>query len=223
MTERVTFPSTTKDTASGALALPAGAGKAPAVVLLQEYWGLNDQIKTVAERWAAEGFIALAVDLYRGALAKDSTEAGALMSGLDRARAMADIGGAIDYLRAHPRSTGKVGVTGYCMGGAYTFQAALAFRGLAAAVPFYGLGPGGDWSVVDAPIQAHFAATDAWAKPALAKEIQDTLATHGRSMELHVYEAEHAFCNDRRPEVYHPEAAALAWSRAVAFMKKHTA
>jgi carboxymethylenebutenolidase len=223
MTERVNFPSNQGDTASGALALPVGEGKAPAVLVIQEWWGLNDQIKTVAENWAKEGFVALAVDLYHGQLAKDATEAQDLMVKLDRKRAMADIGGALDYLRGHARSTGKLGVTGYCMGGAYAFSAVLAFKGISAAVPFYGLGPGGEWSAVEAPIQAHFAARDGWAKPEGAREIQEILTGLGKSMELHVYDADHAFCNDRRPEVFHPGAAALAWSRAVAFMKKQLA
>jgi carboxymethylenebutenolidase len=222
-TERVEFPSGTGDTASGALAVPAGTGKAPAVLVIQEWWGINDQIKSVAERWAAEGFLALAVDLYRGALAKDRTQAAEMMNALDRDRALADIAGAVAYLRGHPRSTGKIGVNGYCMGGAYSFAAARHVRGLAAVVPFYGIPPGSDWSAVEAPIQAHFAARDDWAKPELAREIQKTLSTLGKPMELHVYEADHAFCNDRRPEVHDPEAAKLAWSRAVAFMKKHTA
>jgi carboxymethylenebutenolidase len=223
MTERVTFPSTTGDTATGALAVPSGGGAAPAVVVIQEWWGLTDQIKGVAEKWAAEGFVALAVDLYRGVLAKDATEAGALMTGLDRPRAMADLGGAIEYVRRHARSTGKVGVTGYCMGGALTLAATQAFRRIAAAVPFYGLPPGADWRAVEAPIQAHFAAKDDWAKPDAAREIQRVLTGLGKAMELHVYDADHAFCNERRPEVYDPAAAALAWSRAVAFMREHTA
>jgi carboxymethylenebutenolidase len=224
MTERVTFPSTTGDTASGELALPAGTDKAPAVVVIQEWWGVNDQIKSIAERWAGEGFLAIAVDLYRGAIAKDATQAGEMMNKLDRPRALADLGGAIEYARSHARSTGKVAVTGYCMGGAFAFAATQAFPGIAAAVPFYGLPPpGGDWSRVKTPIQAHFSATDGWAKPDGAREIQAALKQHGTPMELFVYDAEHAFCNDRRPEVYDAAACAEAWSRTLAFVKHHTA
>ena len=222
-TQRVEFSSRTGDTASGALATPAGGDKVAAVVVIPEWWGVNDQIKSIATRWAGEGFLALVVDVYRGALARDATEANQMMTDLDRARALADIAGAVEYLRGHARSTGKVGVTGYCMGGAFSFGAALHVRGLAAVVPFYGVGPGGDWSAVDAPIQAHFAAKDGWAKPESAREIQKTLSGLGKPMELHVYDADHAFCNDRRPEVYDADACALAWSRTVAFMKKHTA
>jgi carboxymethylenebutenolidase len=222
MTERVSFPSKIAGTASGALALPAGAAKAPAVLLIQEWWGLNQQILGIAERWAGEaGVIALAIDLYRGVVTEDAAQAQDLMTKLDRARALADIGAGIDFLRGHPRSTGKVGITGYCMGGAYTFAAATTFPGISAAVPFYGLPPVADWTKLEAPVQAHFAARDDWAKPELAQAIKEKVTALGKTMELHLYEADHAFCNDRRPEVYDAEAAALAWSRAVGFMKQH--
>ena len=223
MTERVTFKSKAGDEASGALALPAGAGKAPALVVVQEYWGVNDHVKSLVTRFAAEGFVALAPDVYRGAIAKTAEEAGRLMKGLDWGRAMGDVAGAVEYLRAHPRSNGKVAITGFCMGGAITLLAATSIPGLAAAVPFYGVPPGADWSKVSCPVQAHFAATDEWAKPSIALDIQKTVQERGGSFELNVYDAKHAFMNDTRPEVYSPEDAKLAWSRAVAFLKQHTA
>ncbi len=99
---------------------------------------------------------------------------------------------------------------------------ATAVPGLAAVVPFYGLPPSADWSRVDAPIQAHFASEDDWATVDGAKAIQQALAKHARQMELHVYAAKHAFCNDQRPEVYNPDACAQAWSRAVSFVRSHT-
>ncbi|MCL4224297.1 MAG: dienelactone hydrolase family protein [Myxococcales bacterium] len=223
MSERVTFTSKNGDTVGGALALPAGAAPAPAVVVVQEWWGLNAQIEATVDRLAAEGFVALAPDLYRGAVARDATEANQMMTALDGQRAMADLEGAVAHLRAHPRGNGKVAITGFCMGGAYTFAAACFVRGLACAVPFYGVPPRPDWSQVDTPIQAHFASRDGWAKPDAAREIQRVLEGRGQTMELHVYDAEHAFMNERRPEVHAPEAAALAWSRAVAFLRQHTA
>lgn len=225
MTERVTFPSTTGDTAMGALAVPAGTGKVPAIVVVQEWWGVNDQITGLCEKWANEGFLALAVDLYRGKVIEigEGGAAGEAMGKLDRARATADLGGAIEYVRNHPRSTGKVAVTGYCMGGAFSFAAAQTFPGLAAVVPFYGLSPSNDFSQVTAPIQAHFAAKDGWAKADAAAEIKRTLEAAGKTMELYVYDADHAFCNERRPEVYNADACAQAWTRAVAFVKQHAA
>jgi carboxymethylenebutenolidase len=224
MTERVTFKSKAGDDASGALALPTGTGKAPALVLIQEYWGLNAHIESLAERFAAEGFIVLAPDLYRGQVTRSADEASRLMKSLDYPRAFGDVAGAVEYLRAHPRSNGKVAMTGFCMGGAITLAAAASSPslGLAAAVPFYGVPWKTDYTLIDCPVQAHFAATDEWAKPAIALDIQKTVQSRGGAMELNVYDAEHAFMNDTRPEVYSPENAKLAWQRAVAFLRQHT-
>jgi len=202
------------------LELPGGDGTHAGVVVLHEYWGVNEQIQATAKRYAGEGLCALVVDLYGGKLAKDSTEANALMNSLDWGKAIAQIAAAVTELKAHPRCTGKVAVTGYCMGGALTFASAVNIRGLACAVPFYGLPGDLDWSKIDAPVQAHFARIDDWATVAGAEEIKAAVSV---PMELHVYEAQHAFCNERRPEVYNADAAALAWSRAVAFIKAHTA
>lgn len=223
MSERVTFTSKNGDTVGGALGLPAGGGPAPAVVVIQEWWGINEQIERTVDRLAAAGFVALAPDLYRGKLARDATEANQLMTELDGARALADLEGAVAHLRAHPRGNGKVAVLGFCMGGAYAFAAACAIRDLACVVPFYGIPPRPDWAKVDAPIQAHFARRDDWARPEKAEEIQRTLAARGATMELHLYDADHAFMNERRPEVYAPAAAAQAWDRALTFLRQHTA
>lgn len=223
MTERVTFKSKAGDEASGALALPPGGGKAPALVVVQEYWGVNDHVKSLVTRFAAEGFVALAPDVYRGAIAKTAEEAGKLMKGLDWGRAMGDVAGAVEYLRAHPRGNGKVAITGFCMGGAITLLAATTIPGLAAAVPFYGVPPGADWSKVSCPVQAHFAATDEWAKPSIGLDIQKAVQQHGGAMELNVYDAKHAFMNDTRPEVHAPEEAKVAWSRTIAFLRQHAA
>jgi carboxymethylenebutenolidase len=202
------------------LELPAGDGKHPGVVILHEWWGVNEQMQATAKRYAEEGMCALVVDLYHGKLAKDATEASTLMTELDRTAALADIAAAVATLKAHARCTGKVAVTGYCMGGALTFRAAAEIRGLACTVPFYGLPGDLEWSKIDAPVQAHFARDDDWATVAGAEKIKAAVTV---PMELHVYEAKHAFCNERRPEVYNAEAAALAWGRALAFIRQHTA
>lgn len=223
MTQPVTIaavPATFGET-PGELALPDGDGKAPGVVVLQEFWGVNDHIRSITDRWAAAGFVALAPSLYRGEVVSKREEASKLMGSLDRARALADIAGAVEALRAHPRCNGKIGVTGFCMGGAFAFAAAAAVPGLSAVVPFYGVPPGADWSKVTAPVQAHFSSSDEWAKPELARKIQDELKQHGVAMELFVYDSPHAFFNDTRPEVYSADNAAVAWERAVSFMRQH--
>ena len=219
MTERVTFTSRDGDPVEGAYAAPEGAGKHAAVVVLQEYWGVNDHICTMVERFAGEGYLAIAPALYHGAPTRDSAEASKLLGKMDWPRAVAEIAGATAWLRHHPRSTGKVAVVGFCMGGALSFAAAANIPGLACAVPFYGVPSAQDWSKVTCPIQAHFAATDQWATPEAARAIQAAVP----AMELHVYDAQHAFMNDSRPAVYSTEHAPTAWARALAFLKQHTA
>ena len=211
MTERVKIGSN-----EAVLASPS-TGTGPGVIVVQEWWGINEQIQGVAQRWADAGFFAVVPDLYHGKVAKNADEAGAMMKSLDFSKAVQEIGAAVEWLR--PRTTGKVAVMGYCMGGALSFATAVHVRGLAAVVPFYGLPGDLDWSKVDAPIQAHFATVDDWATIAGAEKIKAAVKV---PMELHTYEAEHAFCNERRPEVYNEAACKLAWSRTVEFIRKHT-
>jgi len=216
-TQRVTFPTSVGD-ASGVLVTPAGGGKPPGIAVLQEWWGINEQIQSVAQRYAEAGFVALVPDLYHGKVAKDVTEAQSLMGGLDHGKAIQEIAGAVEFLRG--RTNGKVAVTGFCLGGALALASAVNIRGLAAVVPHYGLPGDLDWSKCDAPIQGHFATRDNWATVDGAKKIKAEVKV---PMELHVYEAEHAFANDQRPEVYDAAAAKQAWDRGLAFLRSHTA
>jgi carboxymethylenebutenolidase len=218
MSEQVKIPSSTGDL-SGVLVVPSGDAKAPGVVVLQEWWGINEQIQAVAQRWADAGFVAIVPDLYHGQLATTAEEAGRMMKALDFGKAVQEIAAAVAYLREHPRSTGQIAVSGYCMGGALSFATAVNVRGLAAVVPYYGLPGDLDWSKIDAPVQAHFATHDDWATVAGAQKIKDAVRV---PMELHVYDAQHAFCNERRPEVYNADAAQLAWDRTLAFVREHT-
>ncbi|HSN98217.1 MAG TPA: dienelactone hydrolase family protein [Candidatus Nanopelagicales bacterium] len=221
MADKIAFRSKSGGEASGELALPAGDDKAPAVVLIQEWWGVNDHIRSLLARLTEAGFVALAPDLYHGTVTKDPNEAGRLLAELDKPRALDEIAGAVSYLASHPRSNGKVGVMGFCMGGAFSFAAAATIPELGAAVPFYGVpAPAPDYAEVRAPILAHFAARDGWAKPSDAEAIQRQLQALGKAMELHIYDADHAFVNDTRPEVYAPEAAKLAWDRSIAFLRE---
>lgn len=203
------------------LVVPPGDDRHPAVVIIHEWWGLNEQIKATADRWASQGFIAVVPDLYDGKVIglSRADEAAAAMNALDFPKALETIAATIAAMKNDPRSTGKVAVTGYCLGGALTFATATRVPGLAAVVPFYGMPPSADWSKVDAPVQAHFATEDEWATVAGAKQIQ---AAIGDKMELHVYTAKHAFCNDRRPEVFNPEACAQAWQRSIEFVRNFT-
>ncbi|XXT19995.1 dienelactone hydrolase family protein [Sorangium sp. So ce429] len=222
MSEKVSFAAKDGSAATGEIVWPKQGGRSPAVVLIQEWWGLNDHIRSLLDRLGAAGFVALAPDLYHGKITVDATEANRLMTELDKPRALDEIAGAVRFLSAHERSNGKVGVMGFCMGGALSFAAAATIPELAAVVPFYGVpSPAPDYSRVKAPILAHFAARDGWATPAAAEAIRKELAARGQSMELHVYDADHAFANDTRPEVFNPDAARIAWERSIEFLKQH--
>lgn len=221
MSKRVTFETKSGAVASGEIEEPKGSERAPAVVLIQEWWGLNDHIRSLLRRLAHEGFVALAPDLYHGTTTKDPNEAGKLMASLDWPRALDEIDAAASYLEGHPRSNGKVGIIGFCMGGALTFAAAAHTPTFSAAVPFYGVPKQADWSRLKAPVLAHFSKTDPWATPQAAKDIEKAIESHGGSMHLELYDAEHAFMNDTRPEVYAPKEAAKAWEKTIEFLKEH--
>lgn len=218
MTKRVSFANL-----EGELAEPAGSDKAPCLVLVQEWWGVNDHVRDLAERFAKDGFLVVAPDLFRGRVTKDAAEAARWMTELDTLQAVKDIAAAAAYLKEHPRSNGKVGVTGFCMGGAMSFAAACHVPGLSAVVAFYGVPPAEkvDYGKVTAPVMAHFAKRDQWATVAKAEEIKKQLDARNHPMELCVYDADHAFVNDTRPEVYDEKSAKLAWERTVAFFGKH--
>jgi carboxymethylenebutenolidase len=207
----------------GELVAPEGTGKTPGVVLIQEWWGLNGQIRHVAARLVQEGFVVLLPDLYHGRWTIDPEEAQKLMMGLDWKEALAEIGGAVKFLEHHPRCTGNVGVMGFCMGGALTFATAVTSPDVKAGVSYYGLAPRDsfDHAKITAPMMAHFATKDGWAKPEKAEELARAMKARGQTMELHIYEADHAFANDARLEVYVADAAALAWKRTTEFLHQH--
>ena len=222
MSSPITFTAQDGSEVTGEIALPAGDGKAPGLVLVQEWWGVNDHIRSLADRFAAAGFVTIAPDLYHGKVTADAAEAQALMVALDGKRALADIAAATQALIAHPRVSGKIGVTGFCLGGAYAFVAATRIPEIAAAVPFYGLPPAGraDYSKAR-PILAHFASRDEWATVAGAEAIKSEVEAGGGQMTLHVYEADHAFMRDTDPGPYSPKDAKLAWDRTITFLHQH--
>jgi carboxymethylenebutenolidase len=211
-------------TCGGELAEPSGSGKTGAVVVVQEWHGINDEMRAKVDRFAREGFFALAPDLYHGKVTADDTEAGKLMAALDFGRAVGEIGAAAQWLRDQPRSNGKVAVVGFCLGGALTFAAAANVPGLACTVPFYGIPDLSklDLNKVSAPILAHFGEHDDWASPQKARLLAADLKAKGKSIELHVYEgAGHAFMRDSDKTKYHEASAKKAWSRTIAFLHEH--
>ncbi len=223
MTTQVKFASKAGGQIEGALVEPPGTGKVGGVVVVQEWWGLNDTMKAKCARFAEGGFLSLAPDLFHGKRPKNEEEAGQAMSALDKKKAVVEIGDAVAFLKAHPRCSGKVAVAGFCLGGALTLAAAHSLEGLAAAIPFYGLpelAPA-DFSKVRVPIQAHFAKTDNWAKASVAEEIQKSVRAGGGHMDLYVYDAGHAFMRAGDPAVYSEASAKVAWQRAIEFLKRH--
>jgi carboxymethylenebutenolidase len=223
MTIEVSIPSRTGKQNGGILAEPAGQAASGGLLVLHEWWGINQQIGAMCERFAAEGFLALTPDLYHGKRPESSQHASSLSVSLDKSRALLEIADAVAFLRAHPRCNGKIGITGFCLGGAMAFGCACQLAGLEAVVPFYGVPrvAMGEYSKVRVPIQAHFAERDDWAKVSDAREIQSAVRSAGGLMDLFVYDAGHAFMRATDKHVYHRESATLAWSRAVDFLKTH--
>lgn len=198
----------------------AGA-KRPCVVVIQEWWGLNEQICSVADRFASAGFTALAPDLYQGRVTQKPDEASHLMNGLDFPGAThQDIRGAAQYLK---KMGGQVGVMGFCMGGALAIAAAVHVPEVSAAVCFYGLPPRefADPADIQIPFQGHFANQDDWVTPQAVDGLEKAMQAAGRHPEIYRYAAHHAFFNQLRPEVYDPACAALAWERMLGFLGRH--
>ncbi len=209
-------------TASGYLAEPASGSGVPLVVI-QEWWGLVPHIQDVCDRFAAEGFVALAPDLYRGETTTEPDEAGKLMMALNMGQAAKDMSGAVD--EASVRAGGdRVGVTGFCMGGGLALVAATQRPDkVKACVPWYGLIPWPDaqpdWDRLDAAVLGHYAEHDGFFTPAAAEDLEADLKGRGKDVELVVHPGvDHAFFNDTRPEVYDAATAGLAWQQTVGFL-----
>ncbi|HEX2301650.1 MAG TPA: dienelactone hydrolase family protein [Pseudonocardiaceae bacterium] len=221
--QNVTFPSN-GSTAHGYLALPA-SGSGPGVVVIQEWWGLTSHIKDVADRLAAEGFVALAPDLFGGSTTHDAEEAGRLMQELPVDRAARDLGGAVDYLLGHEAVTSeKVGALGFCMGGGFVLLlAAQQGDKIGAAVPFYGV-LGEEYPSFEnltAPLLGHFGELDEMATPDAVRELAATIEEQsGRRPDFRFYPAGHAFFNDENLlGTYDPEQAAKAWEATIPFLR----
>lgn len=222
--QNVTFPSNGGD-AHGYLAVPE-SGRGPGLVVIQEWWGLTSHIADLVDRFASEGFVALAPDLYGGNTTHDADEAGEMMQKLPPDRAARDLAGAVDFLLGRDDVEGdRVGVVGFCMGGAFVLTLAAQEGGrVAAAVPFYPVGPmPDDYSGLEAAVMAHFGESDDFIPISQATELSEKIkAATGREPEIHTYPAGHAFLNDENLlGTYDPEQARLAWDRTVAFLRSH--
>ncbi len=219
--QMVSFPSN-GGTAEGYLATPA-AGKGPGVIVIQEWWGLNANIKGIADRFAAEGFLALAPDLYHGKSAAEPDEAGKMMMSLKMDGAAKDMSGAYDYLKNASAGNGKVGSVGFCLGGGLSLYIST-LRPIDATVIYYGALPGvePDLSKVAGPVLGHYAEHDEWASPAAAAALAKKLSDLGKSVEFHQYHGtSHGFFNDTRPEVHNAASSQQTWERTIAFFRKH--
>lgn len=201
------------------LAKPEAGDQAPGLVVIQEWWGLNEQIKRMADRFAAAGYRALVPDLYRGKLTQEENEASHFMGELDFMDASEqDIHGAVSYLK---KSGTKVGITGFCMGGALTILGALKVEAMDAGVCFYGIPPAeaADPSKIRRPMMFHFANTDDWCTPDAVGALEAKLKSGNVEHELFRYDAKHGFMRDGS-EVHHEANAKVAWERTIAFFDR---
>ena len=210
------------NTANGAatayVAMPENTDEnTKAVILIQEWWGLNDHIKDIANRYADEGFIAIAPDLYRGKLAKNPDEAGKMMNGLAIDDGINTIDSAMDKAR-EMYNLRHFGISGYCMGGTYALRAACEVEGISAAAPFYGDIPEEDvLKKLTAPTMFVSGIHDKWINPEKVATLESIAEKYELPIETLKYDADHAFFNNTRPEVYNETAAKDAWAKVIGF------
>ncbi len=220
-TQTVEFPSG-KETVGGFLAVPEKPGTYPGLVVIHEWWGLNDWVKEETEKLADQGYVALAVDLYRGKSATDPGEAHELMRGLPQDRAIRDMEAAFEYLATRKDvKPGRIGSIGWCMGGGLSLQLAIHQPRLAACVVNYGSLPTdpNDLQQIIAPILGNFGADDKGITPADVQAFEKTMRGLNRRIDVKIYPgAGHAFENPNNTTGYRPEAAADAWKRTLAFL-----
>ena len=223
MGEMVQFPFA-GGTTGGYLATPE-QGSGPGVIVIQEWSGLVDHIKDVCDRFAAEGFVALAPDLYHGKSTKSPDEAGKLMMAMRIDEAERDLSAAVEYLATQDSTTSeKLGVVGFCMGGALALYTATKNSKIGACVVFYGGHPKvkPDLPNLHAPVLSISGDKDRSVTPDVVHDLERQLKNLGKQIEVKIYkDADHAFFNDTRPRVYNAEAAADAWPRTIAFLRQH--
>ena len=208
----------------GYLATPT-AGSGPGIVVIQEWWGLVDHIKNVADRLAAAGFVALAPDFYDGETTTSPDEAGKLMMALNIGEAEKKLRGAVDCVISRRETTGAlVGTVGFCMGGQLSLYAACANPKVGACVDFYGIHPNVNPALANlqAPVLGFFAENDGFVSPDAAHQLESDLKAAGKQVDFTVFEgADHAFFNDTRAEVYHEHYATECWDRMIMFYNQY--
>ncbi len=221
MGERIEYVCANGEHVQGYLANADHVG--PALVVLSEWWGLQDQIKGICDRFAQEGVTALAPDLFAGKVVAyhDMSAANKLMGSLDFIQATDEkIAGAVTYLKS---ASHRVGLTGFCMGGALTILGAMRLSDIDAAICFYGLPAeeAGDVSQIKVPLQGHFATEDFWCTPPVVAACEQKLKQGQVNYQFYSYSAQHAFMNEQRQDVYDAAAAEQAWQRCIEFCRQH--
>jgi carboxymethylenebutenolidase len=222
-TQTVSYPSGS-ETVSGYLALPDGGGKHASLIAIHEWWGLNDQVKEEARKFAAQGYVVLAVDLYRGRVATTPDEAHELLRGVPDDRGIRDLEAAFAYLAGRPDvDASKIASVGWCMGGGYSIKLAQDQPKLAACIVNYGSLPTDPANIakIKAPVLGNFGADDRGITPASVQAFASAMKSAGKSVDIKEYDgAGHAFTNPNNKDGYRPAAAADAWARMTAFLKK---
>ena len=223
-TETVSYKSG-DETVSAFLALPEGAGKHPAIIVIHEWWGLNDWVKEQAQKYAAQGYVALAVDLYRGKVASNPDDAHILMRGLPDDRGMRDLEAAFAYLSSRKDvNAAKIGSVGWCMGGSWSIKLGVDQPKLAACAVNYGWLPSEPALIakIKAPVLGNFGAEDQGIPPKDVKAFESAMKADGKITDIKIYEgAGHAFENPNNKQGYRAEAAADAGKRMSAFFQKY--
>ena len=210
------------------VAAPQTKDKRPAILIVQEWWGLTEHIKDIARRYAAEGYVAIVPDLYSRlghALPTDAGEAGKLMNTLKQEDGLTDLNATVAYLKSVPEvDAAKIGMTGFCMGGSYALMLPCVSPEIKAAVPFYGQVPNPDTPIqkLACPVLYLYGEDDGWITKADVQRLAAALKKYNKAGEIKTYPvAPHAFFRDTDPTVYRPEAAQDAWARTKAFFKQH--
>jgi carboxymethylenebutenolidase len=206
----------------GALARPAQK-KAPGLVLIHEWWGLNWEMEVQAEKYAAAGYLALAIDMFQGKVTDQPAEAQKIMDGMDPKHAHEVLKAAIAWLRGNPACNGKVGTLGFCLGGAWSLNASVA-NPVEATVVYHGAvnKKADELRHLKGPVLGHFATRETYIPPESATAFAEEMQKAGKPAEVHFYDAAHAFTRPKGPN-FDPAASDLAWRRTMRFLQENLA